>query len=90
MDLAEIIRCFDLDVMQFVRLTNQQLGILWYICQFGSVSPMEAFSELGVTKLATRVSEMKSIGIRFDQAYESRTNRFGKTVRYMRYRKAAA
>ena len=90
MDLTEIIKCFDLDVKQFMKLTNQHLDILWYICKFGSISPMEAFSELGVTKLATRVSEMKSIGIRFDQGFESGKNRFGKSVRYMRYRKAAA
>jgi hypothetical protein len=50
---------------------------------------MDAFSELGVTKLSTRVSEMKAIGIRFDQEYEGRENRFGKKVRFMRYRKAA-
>jgi hypothetical protein len=32
---------------------------------------------------------MKAIGIRFDQEYEGRENRFGKKVRFMRYRKAA-
>jgi hypothetical protein len=90
MNIAEIIDTFSLTAEQLIRLTNQQLSILWYICKFGSISPMEAFSDLYVTKLATRISEMKAIGIQFSQGYEGRENRFGKKVRYMRYRKAAA
>ena len=69
-------------------MTQKEL-VLQYIADFGSITPMEAFNELGVTKLATRISEMKMLGIQFDQSYEGRTNRFGKKVRYMRYRKAA-
>ena len=89
MDVFAIINAFNLTADQFNKLTTQQTHILWYICEFGSITPMDAFNELGITKLATRISEMKMIGIQFDQAYEGRTNRFGKKVRYMRYRKAA-
>ena len=85
-----IINHFSLSAQQFEKLTAQQLNILWYIYAYGSISPMEAFSDLGITKLSTRISEMRVIGIQFDQGYEGRTNRFGKKVRYMRYRKAAA
>lgn len=90
MDIYRIIDAFNLTLQQFEKLTNQQLHILWYIDSFGSITPMEAFNELGITKLATRISEMRVLGIQFDQDYEGRTNRFGKKVRYMRYRKAAA
>ena len=90
MDIYRIIDAFNLTLHQFEKLTNQQLQILWYIDSFGSITPMEAFNELGITKLATRISEMRVLGIQFDQDYEGRTNRFGKKVRYMRYRKAAA
>ena len=74
---------------QFEKLTNQQLDILWYIVKFGSISPFEAFSDLGITKLSTRISEMKVLGIQFDQDFEGHENRFGKKVHFMRYRKAA-
>lgn len=84
-----IINYFSLSVEQFEMLTKQQTDILCYIYEFGSISPMEAFSDLGVTKLSTRISEMRSMGICFDQAFEGSKNRFGKNVRYMRYRKAA-
>ena len=90
MDIYRIIDAFNLTLQQFEKLTNQQLHILWYIDSFGSITPMEAFNELGITKLATRISEMRVLGIQFDQGYEGRVNRFGKKVRYMRYRKAAA
>ena len=87
--ITAVINHFNLSVQQFQKLTNQQLNILWYIFVFDSITPMEAFSELGVTKLATRISEMRALGIQFNQDYEGRVNRFGKKVRYMRYRKAA-
>ena len=89
MSIAEVINSFSLTKEQFEKLTDQQFQILSFICMNGSITPMDAYSELWITKLATRVSEMKAMGIRFDQAYESRKNRFGKTVRFMRYRKAA-
>lgn len=89
MNISDVISCFSLTVEQYMKLTDQQFMILEYICSFGSITPMEAFSELGITKLSTRISEMKAIGIRFDQVYEGRENRFGKKVRFMRYRKAA-
>ena len=85
-----IINYFGLTADQVVKLTNQHVDILVYIFDFGSISPMEAFAELGITKLSTRISEMRAMGIQFDQDYEGRTNRRGKPVRYMRYRRAAA
>lgn len=88
-DIFFVINAFNLTAEQFEKLTDQQYQILWYIAKFGSISPMEAFSDLNITKLSTRVSEMKVIGIHFDQDYEGRENRFGKKVRYMRYRRAA-
>ena len=41
---------------------TQREQILQYIKDFGSITPMEAFSDLGITKLATRVSEMRKEG----------------------------
>ena len=40
--------------------------IINYINTFGSISPMEAFMDLGITKLATRVSEMTAEGVQTD------------------------
>ena len=64
---------------------TQRDRIINYIKAFGSITPMEAFTDLGITKLATRVSEMKRGGIQFKQEMESSLNRYGETVHYMRY-----
>lgn len=64
--------------------------ILDYIDRFGSISPMEAFMDLGITKLATRVSEMTKNGYKFDKKLESTKNRYGESVHYMRYRRPTA
>ena len=59
--------------------------ILDYISNFGSISTMEAFTDLGVTRLASRIYDLKQAGYVFDEITESRNNRFGKRVSYTRY-----
>ena len=59
--------------------------IIDYLHRFGSITPMEAFADLGITKLATRVSEMRKDGREFKIETVKSTNRFGKTVRYAKY-----
>lgn len=66
-------------------MTRQQERILIYMEESGSITPFEAFAELGVTKLATRVSELRREGIPIVKSSETRKNRFGETVRYARY-----
>lgn len=36
--------------------------IYFYIKSYGSITPMKAFRDLGITKLATRISEMTRSG----------------------------
>ena len=67
---------------------TQQQRILQYMRDFGSISPMEAFRDLGITKLATRISEMTRNGHAVTRQMETSQNRYGDTVRYMRYRLA--
>ena len=64
---------------------TQREAILQYIKDFGSITPMEAFSDLGITKLATRISEMRKDGMKFRIETERGKNRYGKPTRYSRY-----
>lgn len=64
---------------------TQSERIMKYMQDFGSITPMEAFSDLGITKLATRVSEMRRDGIHIHKEPVRRTNRYGESVRFMRY-----
>lgn len=65
---------------------NQRQRILAYIDEFGSISPFEAFVDLGITKLASRVSELiYQDGVPIRKEYEQTMNRYNEPVRYMRY-----
>lgn len=59
--------------------------ILDYMERFGSITTYEAFLDLGETKLTTRISDMRKRGMEIAQREETSVNRFGQTVRYMRY-----
>ena len=66
---------------------NQVDKVLNYIDQFGSISSMEAFMDLGVTRLAARISDIEHRGIAIDHEPETSMNRFGEKVHYTRYRR---
>ena len=67
-----------------MKVTQRQL-ILKYIQDFGSITPMDAFFDLGITTLATRVSEMRRDGMQSKIESVKSTNRYGKTVRFAKY-----
>ena len=64
---------------------TQSERILKYINDFGSITPMQAFGDLGITKLATRISEMRRDGVRIHKEPVKAKNRYGEPVRYMSY-----
>jgi hypothetical protein len=65
---------------------TQKEEILQYIKEHGSITPMDAFYDLAITKLATRISEMRKDGIEFNiEMVKHRNKRNTRTVRYARY-----
>ena len=64
---------------------TQREAIINYITEFGSITPYQAFADLGITKLATRISEMRKDGMRFKIDTVKVKNRYGKTVPYAKY-----
>ena len=65
-------------------MTQAQL-ILQYLSDFGTISPMEAFRDLGITKLSTRIGELKKAGYEISSVMEKAENRYGKMTAYCRY-----
>lgn len=47
---------------------------------------MEAFQDLGITRLSARIYELREEGYQFDETFETSKNRFGESVSYKRYR----
>jgi len=64
---------------------TQKERVKKYIIEFGSITPLEAFKDLGITKLATVVSDMKKEGVMFYQRMEKSKNRWGEPTHYMKY-----
>ena len=64
---------------------TQRDRVINYIREFGSISSWEAYKDLGITQLATRIKELKEQGYEFKTEWESNTNRFGEKTDYKRY-----
>lgn len=67
-------------------MTQKEL-VLDYLGKNGSITPMEAFDKLGITKLATVVSDLiyKENHTEIKKEYKTGVNRFGRECYYMRY-----
>lgn len=64
---------------------NQRQRIINYIRECGSITSLEAYKDLGITQLATRIKELKEQGYEFKTEWESSKNRFNEKVDYKRY-----
>ena len=67
---------------------TQKERLVKYMDDFGSISTMEAFTQLGITRLASRIHELTRSGIAIKKEMVSSKNRYGEDVHYMRYSKA--
>ena len=56
-----------------------------YIRDFGSITTFDAYRDLGITKLSTRVSEMIRRGAPIIKSDDHAPNRYGVTVYFKRY-----
>lgn len=59
--------------------------IIRYLLTHSAITPIKAFEELGITKLSTRISELKRRGYHFGQTMVDVTNRYGEKRRVMCY-----
>ena len=60
--------------------------IVDYINRFGSITSKDAFNDLGIVRLASRICDLTKQGYEFDKEFESSKNRFGETTSYIRYK----
>lgn len=64
---------------------TQNERIIAYIKQFGSITQFEALRDLGVMRLASRISDLKRLGYPIVSTIEPVKNRFGETCHIKRY-----
>lgn len=65
---------------------TQRDRVLQYIKDFGSITSWQAYKDLGVTQLATRISELKNLGYQFSSKTITSTNRYGDSTHFKEYR----
>ena len=66
------------------QLTQKEL-ILKYIADFGYITSFQAYADLGITQLATRIKELKAQGYEFKTINVKTKNRYGKPSHYYEY-----
>ena len=56
--------------------------VLAYIKTFGSITSLEAFRDLGVTRLSARIFELRARGLEIDSTSVTSKNRYGENCTY--------
>lgn len=64
---------------------TQHEDILTFLRTKGTITPWTAFDELGITKLATRISELKRAGYNIKSEMVTVKARNGRTTKVCRY-----
>lgn len=64
---------------------TQAERVLEYIKRFGSITTLEAFRDLGVTRLSARIFELRARGFDIDSTNVTNKNRYGENCTYAKY-----
>ena len=63
----------------------QRDRVLQYIRDFGSITTLQAFQDLGITRLSARIFELKERGYAIKTDMVTGENRYGENVHFKRY-----
>ena len=66
--------------------STQNERIIAYIKEYGSITQLDALRDLGVMRLASRISDLKRLGCPIISTVETVKNRYGEPCRIKRYR----
>lgn len=66
---------------------TQNERIMRHLTDYGSITSMEAMTEYGIMRLASRISELRTAGVPIIGEYVTSKNRYGEPVTYKRYRR---
>lgn len=59
--------------------------VLRHLEEHGTITPLDALSEYGIMRLASRISDLKREGIPISKKMVKSKNRFGEPVSYAAY-----
>lgn len=67
-----------------MRITQKD-RVLDFIRKEGSITSMDAYNELGCTRLSAVIFNLKEEGYEFETKFETKKNRWGDAVSFARY-----
>ncbi len=59
--------------------------VLQYMRQFGSITQLEALSDIGCMRLASRISDLRQQGYAIGRRIKTGKNRYGDSVSFAEY-----
>lgn len=65
---------------------SQNERIIDYMRKYGGITPLDAMRDLGVMRLASRISDMRRLGYEVIDEWVSVENRWGEKVKVKSYR----
>lgn len=65
---------------------TQTQKIYKYLKQYGSITPLEALQEFGCMRLAARISDLRSMGVKIKAQTARSINQYGEVVHFAKYR----
>lgn len=72
--------------MEEIKLTKRESRVFNYILEFGSITSLQAFVDLGETRLSGCVFELKKKGVNISTRFISVKNRYGEDRKVKEYR----
>ena len=66
-------------------MNTQNTRLLGYLKKYGNITQLEALSELGIFRLASRINDLKNKGHNIIGQMVDVENRFGEKVKIKRY-----
>ena len=70
-------------------MSNQCARILRHLQDYGSITSIEAFTEYGIMRTASRIADLRQMGYPIKSERVSGKNRYGEKTSYARYTLAA-
>lgn len=71
--------------MQEKPMNTTQSRVFRYMQDFGSITSIQAITDLGETRLSARIFELRRMGVEISFEWLNVTNRYGESRRVKRY-----
>ena len=71
--------------MKEIKLNKTQQRVMDYLEKFGSITSLQAFVDLGESRISARIWELRDKGVNVSSKFISVKNRFGETRHVKQY-----